>query len=90
VDRDIAVVVDEELLSKEIIDQIKETGGELVEKVVLFDVYTGKQIQSGKKSLACSIRYRSPEKTLTDEEVEDIHRKVILQLEQNFGAVLRQ
>ncbi|HEX7400861.1 MAG TPA: phenylalanine--tRNA ligase subunit beta, partial [candidate division Zixibacteria bacterium] len=90
VDRDIAVVVDEELLSKEIIDQIKETGGDLVEEVVLFDVYSGKQIQPGKKSLACSIRYRSPEKTLTDEEVEDIHRKVILQLEQSFGAALRQ
>jgi phenylalanyl-tRNA synthetase beta chain len=89
-DRDIAVVVDEDLLSQEIIDRIKETGGELVEDVVLFDVYGGKQIQPGKKSLACSIRYRSPEKTLTDEEVEDIHRKVILQLEQSFGAALRQ
>jgi phenylalanyl-tRNA synthetase beta chain len=90
IDRDIAVVVDEELLSKEIIDQIKKTGGELVEDVILFDVYTGKQIEPGKKSLACSIRYRSPDKTLTDEEVEDIHRKVILQLERSFGATLRQ
>jgi phenylalanyl-tRNA synthetase beta chain len=90
VDRDLAVVVDEELLSMEIIDQIKKTGEPLVEEVVLFDVYTGKQIPAGKKSLACSIRYRSSEKTLTDAEVEEIHRKVILQLEQSYGAVLRQ
>ncbi len=90
VDRDIAVVVDETLLSQEIINQIKEAGGSLVEEVVLFDVYTGKQIQSGMKSLAYSIRYRSPEKTLTDEEVEEIHQKVISQLERNFGAALRK
>jgi phenylalanyl-tRNA synthetase beta chain len=89
-DRDIAVVVDEELLSQEIIDRIKKTGGALVEEVVLFDVYSGKQIQPGKKSLAYSIRYRSPDRTLTDKEVEDIHRKVISQLEQSFGARLRQ
>ena len=89
VDRDIAVVVDEKLFSQEIIDKIKEVGKDYVEEVVLFDVYTGKQIQTGKKSLAYSIRYRSPEKTLTDEEVDRIHRKVVSQLEQNFGAVLR-
>lgn len=89
VDRDLAIVVDEKLFSQEIIDKIKEAGENYVEEVVLFDVYTGKQIQSGKKSLAYSIRYRSPEKTLTDEEVDEIHRRVVSQLEQNFGAVLR-
>jgi phenylalanyl-tRNA synthetase beta chain len=90
VDRDIAVVVDEVLLSKEIIDKIKEAGGSIVEEVALFDVYRGKQIPAGKKSLACSIRYRSQDKTLTDEEVEEIHYKVISELEKSFGATLRK
>ncbi len=90
VDRDVALVVDETLLSQEIIDEIKGAGRNFVEEVVLFDVYTGKQVEPGKKSLAYSIRYRSPEKTLTDEEVEEIHRKVILKLEQSFGATLRK
>lgn len=90
VDRDIAVVVDEMLLSKEITDKIKQAGGSIVEEVALFDVYRGKQIPAGKKSLACSIRYRSQNKTLTDEEVEEIHQKVISELEKDFGATLRK
>jgi phenylalanyl-tRNA synthetase beta chain len=90
VDRDIAVVVDEMLLSKEIIDKIKNVGGSTVEEVALFDVYSGKQIPAGKKSLAYSIRYRLKEKTLTDEEVEKIHQKVISELEKSFGATLRK
>jgi phenylalanyl-tRNA synthetase beta chain len=90
VDRDIAVVVDEMLLSKEITDKIKKAGGSMVEEVALFDVYRGKQIPAGKKSLACSIRYRSQDKTLTDEEVEEIHHRVISELEKSFGATLRK
>ncbi len=89
VDRDLAVVIDESLLSRSIGDKIKEVGGDLVEKVTLFDVYKGKQVPAGKRSLAYSICYRSQEKTLTDEEVDEIHRKVISELEKTFGATLR-
>lgn len=88
-DRDLAVVVDESLLSEAIADKIKEAGGDLVENIVLFDVYEGKQVPAGKKSLAYSICYRSQGKTLTDEEVDGIHRKVISELEKTFGAALR-
>ncbi|MGB8657259.1 MAG: phenylalanine--tRNA ligase subunit beta [Candidatus Zixiibacteriota bacterium] len=90
VDRDVAVVVDEELLSREILGKIRETGGGMVEEVALFDVYRGKQVPVGKKSLAWSIRYRSRERTLTDEEVEGIHQRVISELESCFGATLRK
>ncbi len=89
VDRDLAVVVDESLLSKIIEDRIKKVGGGLIENTVLFDVYKGKQVPADKKSLAYSICYRSQEKTLTDEEVDEIHRKVISELEKTFGATLR-
>jgi phenylalanyl-tRNA synthetase beta chain len=90
VDRDIAIVVDEDILSEKIRDQIKMLGGDLIEELILFDVYRGTQIPAGKKSLAYSIRYRSKEKTLTDEEVEKNHQKVILGLEQSFKATLRR
>ena len=88
--RDIAVVVDETLLSKMVGDKIEEVGGGMVVEVTLFDVYKGKQVPAGKKSLAYSIRYRLKEKTLTEEEVDQIHRKVISELERSFGATLRR
>jgi phenylalanyl-tRNA synthetase beta chain len=90
VDRDMAIVVDEEILSEKISEKIKMVGGVVVEGLILFDVYRGKQIPPGKKSLAYSIRYRSRDKTLTDEEVEKIHQKVILGLEESFKASLRK
>jgi phenylalanyl-tRNA synthetase beta chain len=90
VDRDLAVVVEESLLSEKIKDKIKQVGGELVENIIVFDVYRGKQIPADKKSLAYSICYRSQEKTLTDEEVDEVHRKVISELEKTFGATLRE
>lgn len=90
VDRDIAVVVDDKLLSRKIADKIREAGGNMVEEVALFDVFSGQQIPAGKKSLAYAIRYRSPEKTLTDEEVDEIHQKVISELEKSYGAILRK
>jgi phenylalanyl-tRNA synthetase beta chain len=89
VDRDVAIVVNEDILSQSITDKIKMVGGELVEELILFDLYRGKQISPGKKSLAYSIRYRSRDKTLTDEEVDGIHRKVISELAKSFGASLR-
>jgi phenylalanyl-tRNA synthetase beta chain len=90
VDRDIAVVVDEDILSERISEKIKMVGGDLIKELILFDVYRGKQIPPEKKSLAYSIRYRSKEKTLTDEEVEKIHQKVISGLEEGFKASLRK
>lgn len=90
VDRDMAIVVDEEVLSERISEKIKIVGGDLIEEIILFDVYRGKQIPPGKKSLAYSIRYRLKGKTLTDEEVEKIHQKVISGLEESFKASLRK
>jgi phenylalanyl-tRNA synthetase beta chain len=90
VDRDMAIVVDGDILSEKIRDQIKMVGGDLIEEITLFDVYRGAQIPPKKKSLAYSIRYRSKDKTLTDEEVEKIHRKVVSGLEESFKATLRK
>ncbi len=90
VTRDIALLVEDEILVQEIEDTIKKQGGSILESVKLFDVYKGKQIPEGKKSIAYSIVYRNKEKTLTDNEVNKVHDKILRALEHKLGAELRQ
>lgn len=60
-----------------------------MESVELFDVFTGEKIGEGKKSLAFALVYRSPEATLTDQEVNAAHDRVVQVLSTEFGAELR-
>ncbi len=87
VSRDIALVLDEGLTHKQILDII--TGFPLVTDVKLFDVYSGKQVPAGKKSLAYRITFQSPEHTLTDEDVSGVMDKMLAILTMKFGATLR-
>ncbi|MCF6465211.1 phenylalanine--tRNA ligase subunit beta [Clostridium sp. Cult2] len=87
--RDIAVVVDSNILVGDLEKIIVENGEGLIEKVELFDVYEGKQILEGKKSVAFSITYRSYHRTLKDEEVNTIHQRIIENLENELDAKLR-
>ncbi|MDD7793997.1 phenylalanine--tRNA ligase subunit beta [Clostridium sp. 'White wine YQ'] len=89
VTRDIALLVDDAVLVGEIEDTIRKAGGSLVEKVTLFDIYKGKQIPEGKKSIAYAIAYRDENKTLTDKEVNKVHDKILRSLEYKLGAQLR-
>ncbi|WP_097027610.1 phenylalanine--tRNA ligase subunit beta [Clostridium peptidivorans] len=89
VTRDMALLIDDAILVQEIEDIILKQGGKMVEKVKLFDVYKGKQIPEGKKSIAYSILYRLENKTLTDEEVNKVHDKIVRTLENRLGAQLR-
>ena len=89
VERDLAIVVDKELLSDMPTALIYTTGGELVESVRLFDVYEGEQVPEGKKSLAYAITYHSATETLTDKAVNALHDKVVKHLNQELGAELR-
>jgi len=88
-DRDLAVVVDEQLEAASLSSAITETGGEILRRVFLFDTYRGKQVADGKKSLAFSLRFQSDERTLTDEEITTALTRVIHALEEKFGARLR-
>jgi phenylalanyl-tRNA synthetase beta chain len=90
VERDISMLVDENVLCADLERTIIEIGGKIVEKVYIFDLYKGEQVPKGKKSLAYSICYRSDEKTLTDQEVEIVHKKIIEGLKTGFGAELRE
>jgi phenylalanyl-tRNA synthetase beta chain len=87
---DLAVVVDEGVSASTVDRLIQEAGGELLREVVLFDLYQGEQIQSGKKSLAYSLVYQAADRTLTDEEVADIRTRILGHLATEIGAKLRQ
>ncbi len=90
VSRDIALVAPEGLTFGEICVKIKKAGGELVRDVKLFDVYFGKQIEQGKKGLACKIIYQSMEKTLRDEEVNSLHTRIVETLERDLKIKVRK
>ena len=88
--RDIALQVDEDLEVGKIEKVIRDHGGDILEDVRLFDVYRGKQVGEGRKSVAFSLVYRDRDKTLTDEEVTAVHTDVLKALEDNLNAVLRE
>ena len=88
--RDLAIVVDENIKAGEMVDLIKSVGGEIAEKVEIFDLYTGKQIEKGKKSIAISINYRSIKGNLSSAEVEEAQAKVVSELKNKFKAIIRE
>jgi len=69
-------VVDDDVLAAEVEAAVTEGGGDLLERVTLFDVYRGEQVGEGKKSLALRLDFRAPDRTLTDEEVATRRRKI--------------
>jgi len=89
IDRDIAMVVKDNITVGEIEKQIKSAGGELLEEVVLFDVYKGEQIAQDSKSIAYSLSFRASDRTLTDEEVNDVMQNILNGLKEKIGAQLR-
>ena len=90
VHRDMAVVVAFDIPASQIEDTVGSVGGDLVRSVNLFDLYSGKQIPENTRSLAYSIEYYSPARTLTDDEVDGVHEKIISALGEKFGAELRK
>lgn len=88
VTRDLALICDKEIPVLELEKAIKEGAGKYLESVKLFDVYQGKQILPGKKSVAFSLTLRSAEGTLTDEQATSAVNKAIKALEK-IGAYLR-
>lgn len=90
VDRDLAFIVDESTEAKSLLDEIRSNGGKLLSNVLIFDVYAGKNIPEGKKSLAFSLIFSSSERTLTDEEVDSTINQIIKAVESKFNAQLRK
>ncbi|MBW8351201.1 phenylalanine--tRNA ligase subunit beta [Bacillus sp. IITD106] len=87
--RDIALVVDKEVSAGTLSAIIKDAGKKLLKSVHVFDLYEGEHMEEGKKSIAFSLTYSDPERTLTDEEVVKAHNKVLTELKEKAGAELR-
>ncbi|NIM95098.1 MAG: phenylalanine--tRNA ligase subunit beta [Anaerolineales bacterium] len=87
---DLAIVVDEDINAKDVEDLIRMAGGELLAEIRLFDLYQGEQIQEGKKSLAYSLVYQAPDRTLTDKEVAKVRDRIVSMLDKKLGAKLRE
>lgn len=87
--RDIAMLIPEELAAVKIVECIRAEKSKEIEDVQIFDVYRGKGVPEGLKSIAVRIRYRSFERTLADEEISLIHNKIITRLIHTLQVTVR-
>lgn len=87
--RDIAVVVPLEVTNAELQEVIRAHAGELLQSVHVFDIYTGKQVAAGCKSMAFNLTYQAADRTLTDAEVDASMKKVIAEVAEAYKAKLR-
>ncbi|HLR67152.1 phenylalanine--tRNA ligase subunit beta [Virgibacillus alimentarius] len=87
--RDIAFIVDENVVAGDLKASIEEIGAPLVKKVRIFDVYQGENLPEGKKSIAYSLVYRHPEKTLKDDEVEESYQQIIDEVNKKYDSYIR-
>jgi len=88
--RDIAVVVDQEVPAQAMLDAVHNAAGGLLQEVQLFDVYQGKHLELGRKSVALGLTLQDFSRTLTDQEVEEVVSAVLDKLNKDFGATLRE
>jgi phenylalanyl-tRNA synthetase beta chain len=86
---DVALVVDATVSAADLAETLRGGAGPLLESVRLFDVYTGEQIGEGKKSLAFAMRFRAPDRTLTDAEVAEAREAAVALAVERHGAVHR-
>jgi phenylalanyl-tRNA synthetase beta chain len=87
VDRDLAVVLDEAVAAASVLEAVREAGGELLDRVSVFDVYRGDQVEDGEKSLALRLRFRASDRTLSDDEVDPLWREIVSRLEAIGGRL---
>ncbi len=87
---DLAIVVREAVSAEQVEAAIRHAGGNLVADVRLFDLYRGEQVGPGRKSLAYSLQYQAPDRTLTDGEVAEVRNRIIRGLKSDLDAQLRQ
>ncbi|MFA7673788.1 MAG: phenylalanine--tRNA ligase subunit beta [Clostridia bacterium] len=88
-ERDLSIIVDNNILSADIIGTAKTAAGKILESIKLFDIYTGNQIGKGQKSISYSFVFRSAEKTLEEDEVTRAMDKILKSLEKEFKAQIR-
>ena len=90
VKKDLSMVVKNDITNETIEKQIKKSAGSLLTNAKVFDIYTGSNIEEGNKSMAYSLEFSTSDRTLTDEEINKLLEKIILDLEKNLNAELRK
>lgn len=88
-ERDLAFVVDKKLPAQDLLDYVEANGGEFLESVEVFDVYFGKGIEDGKKSIALKLAFRHKERTLKEKEIVPTVDSLIEGIETKFQGQLR-
>ncbi|MEZ5863941.1 MAG: hypothetical protein R3D25_07655 [Geminicoccaceae bacterium] len=89
VDRDFAFVVDDGVSADQLLRAVRQADKKLIREVSLFDVYAGKGMPEGKKSLAVAVRLQSPDRTLTEADIEPVAKRIVAAAEKQLGAELR-
>jgi phenylalanyl-tRNA synthetase beta chain len=87
--RDVALIVDSKISAGEILDEARKNSTEMLEDVYIFDVYEGKPIPFGKKSIGVAAVFRSPSSTITDKEANVLHGRIVDALVNKFDASIR-
>lgn len=87
--RDIAFILDEDVVAGDVKAMIEKSGAPLVKNVQIFDLYQGDNLPEGKKSVAYSLLYQHPEKTLTDDDIETSYQEIIDTINKQFNAYVR-
>jgi len=87
--RDLAIIVNDSFSAEEILNCVKKSSGEILEDVVLFDIYKGKPVRTGFKSVALSLTFRGIESTLTDEEINTVTGSILESLKKELSAEIR-
>jgi phenylalanyl-tRNA synthetase beta chain len=87
--QDLAFVVPDDVTAGQLVASAQEAAGPDLREMRAFDVYRGGQVEPGKKSIAFSVTFQSPERTLTDDDAAELRNRIVSALEQAFGAQLR-
>ncbi|MFL5922947.1 MAG: hypothetical protein ACJ74S_03135, partial [Gaiellaceae bacterium] len=87
--QDLAFTVDEDVSAGDLVGAAREAAGPDLKQIRVFDVYRGAQVGEGKKSIAFSVAFQSPERTLSDEDAAALRGKIADALAERFDAVLR-
>lgn len=90
IERDTSIIVDTSIEASLIINHLRSYPSALIEDVSIFDVYEGKNIPGGKKSITFNVRYRSSDRTLTDEEIDTLHKALVDYILDKTKGQLRQ
>jgi phenylalanyl-tRNA synthetase beta chain len=90
IERDLAVVVEDHVSAGALLTTIKEAGRDVLERARPFDEYRGAQVPEGHKSVAFALTFRSPERTLTDAEMDEVMAEIRLALEKKHNAGIRK